>query len=99
MDLWHSRVAKSKCTQHLDHYQLVLPDTMIKPVIQLYHDSPMSGHAGITDILSLRDTTEYLVQLRGEPAESAIWIPLSSLNSYVKGQVRQKPPPVIIILE
>ena len=52
--LWLFRIAKPKCTQHLDNYQLVhsvLPDTMIKAVIQLYHDSPMSGHAGITDTL------------------------------------------------
>ena len=49
--LWHSRVAKYKRTQHLDNYQFVLPHTMIKAVIQLYHDSPMSGHAGITDTL------------------------------------------------
>ena len=52
--LWHSRAAKSKHTQHLDHYQLVFPATMIKSIIQLYHDSPMSGHSGITDTLSER---------------------------------------------
>ena len=62
--LWHSRVAKSKRTQHLDHYQLVLPDTMIKPVIQLYHDSPMSGHAGITDTLD-RVKEHYFFQRMG----------------------------------
>ena len=62
--LWHSRVAKSKRTQHLDHYQLVLPDTMIKAVIQLYHDSPMSGHAGITDTLD-RVKEHYFFQRMG----------------------------------
>ena len=46
-----------------------------------------------------RDTTEYLVQLRGEPAESAVWIPISSLNSKAKEQVTQKPPPVILNIE
>ena len=46
-----------------------------------------------------RDTTEYLVQLRGEPAESAVWIPISSLNSKAKEQVTQKPPPVILNME
>ena len=61
--LWHSRVAKSKRT-HLDHYQLVLPDTMIKPLIQLYHDSPMSGHAGITDTLD-RVKEHYFFQRMG----------------------------------
>ena len=34
-----------------------------------------------------RDSTEFLVQLRGEPTESAIWIPFSSLNSKAKEQV------------
>lgn len=62
--LWHSRVAKSKRTKHLDHYQLVLPDTMIKTVIQLYHDSPMSGHAGITDTLD-RVKEHYFFQRMG----------------------------------
>ena len=46
-----------------------------------------------------RDTTEYLVQLRGEPAESAVWIPISSLNSKAKEQVTRKPPPVILNIE
>ena len=62
--LWHSRVAKSKRTQHLDNYQLILPDTMIKAVIQLYHDSPMSGHAGITDTLD-RVKEHYFFQRMG----------------------------------
>ena len=62
--LWHSRVAKSKRTKHLDHYQLVLPDTMVKTVVQLYHDSPMSGHAGITDTLD-RVKEHYFFQRMG----------------------------------
>lgn len=62
--LWHSRVAKSKRTKQLDHYQLVLPDTMIKTVVQLYHDSPMSGHAGITDTLD-RVREHYFFQRMG----------------------------------
>ena len=62
--LWHSRVAKSKRTKQLDHYQLVLPDTMIKTVVQLYHDSPMSGHAGVTDTLD-RVREHYFFQRMG----------------------------------
>ena len=44
--LWHSRVQKAKRTKQLDHFQLVIPDTMIKTVIQLYHNTPMSGNTG-----------------------------------------------------
>ena len=62
--LWHSRVAKSRRTKHLEHYQLVLPDTMIKTVIQLYHDCPMSGHGGITDTLD-RVKEHYFFQRMG----------------------------------
>ena len=36
-----------------------------------------------------RDTTEYLVQLRGEPAESAIWIPFSSLE--LRNRLHRRP--------
>ena len=46
-----------------------------------------------------KDSTEYLVQLRGEPAESAIWIPFSSLDSKAKEHVTQKPPPVVLNIE
>ena len=49
--LLKSRTAKSKRTQNMSHFQLVLPEVMIKTVIQLYHDSPMGGHSGIQDNL------------------------------------------------
>ena len=45
--LFHSRLAKSKRTQQQSHYQLVLPKSMIQTVLQLYHESPLSGHGGI----------------------------------------------------
>ena len=46
-----------------------------------------------------KDYTEYLVQLRGEPAELANRIPFSSLNSKAKEWVTQKPPPVVLNIE
>ena len=46
-----------------------------------------------------KNSTEYLVHLRGEPAESAIWIPYSSLNKKAKDAVSRRPPPVIINVE
>ena len=46
-----------------------------------------------------KDTTEYLVQLRGEPAESSVWVPLSSLNKKARDAVKQKSPPVILDFE
>ncbi len=45
--LFHSRIARSKRTKQLGHYQLVIPQVMIKTVLQLYHDSPLGGHCGI----------------------------------------------------
>ena len=62
--LWHSRVQKAKRTKQLDQYQLVLPDTMIKTVIQLYHNTPMSGHAGIADTID-RIKEHYFFQRMG----------------------------------
>lgn len=35
----------------MSHFQIVLPDVMIKTIIELYHDSPMGGHSGIQDTL------------------------------------------------
>ncbi len=49
--LFHSRVARSKRTKELSHYQLVLPAVMIKTVLSLFHDSPLGGHGGIQDTL------------------------------------------------
>ena len=47
----HSRQSKSNRAKLLDNYQLVVPDIMIKQVVQLFHDNPMSGHSGIHDTL------------------------------------------------
>ena len=49
--LFHTRVAKSKRTQGHCKYQLVLPDSLVKTILQLYHETPISGHGGITDTL------------------------------------------------
>ena len=62
--LWHSCVQKARRTKQLDHFQLVLPDTMIKTVIQLYHNTPMSRHAGIADTTD-RIKQHYFFQCMG----------------------------------
>lgn len=49
--LLKSRIAKSKRTKNMSHFQIVLPDVMIKTIIELYYDSPMGGHSGIQDTL------------------------------------------------
>ena len=51
--LLHSRITKSKRAKTLSNYQLVVPEIMIKQIVQLYHDSPMSGNAGIQDTLDI----------------------------------------------
>ena len=45
--LFHSSVKKSKRKHTLRHYQLVVPKLLIKFILQICHDSPMGGHAGI----------------------------------------------------
>lgn len=47
--LLHTRIAKSKRTRDLGHYQIALPQIMEKSIIQLFHDSALSGHGGIGD--------------------------------------------------
>ncbi|XP_062587193.1 uncharacterized protein LOC134248836 [Saccostrea cucullata] len=49
--LFHSRVAKSKRTKAMCHYQLALPQDAIPVILQLYHDSLFSGHCGIQETL------------------------------------------------
>lgn len=47
--LLKSRTAKSKRTKNISHFQIVLPDVMIKSIIELYHVSPMGGHSGVRE--------------------------------------------------
>ena len=49
--LFHCRVAKAKRTQALSQYQLVLPETCIQSVLQLFHDSTLAAHGGIQDTI------------------------------------------------
>ena len=44
--LHHSRVAKSKRTQEMTVFQLVLPQALITKIVRLYHKSPLVGHMG-----------------------------------------------------
>ena len=49
--LYHRRYAK--CRRTFDHepkYQLVSPKILIKPVLEIVHDSPMGGHGSVSRI-------------------------------------------------
>lgn len=55
--LFHSRIPKTKRTKSLQHYQLAIPDVMVRTVIELYHDTPLGGHGGIQHTVdSIRDS-------------------------------------------
>ncbi|CAG2237805.1 unnamed protein product [Mytilus edulis] len=45
--LFHSRVAKSKRTQRMGEFQLVIPKQLIPKVLETYHQTPLAGHMGI----------------------------------------------------
>ena len=47
--LFHTRIAKSKRTKDMAHYQLVLPQILQNEYIKMYHECPLAGHAGIGD--------------------------------------------------
>ncbi|KAK3093847.1 hypothetical protein FSP39_020940 [Pinctada imbricata] len=49
--LFHSRIAKSKRTKGQSHYQIVVPESLVKTVLQIYHELPRSAHGGIIDTL------------------------------------------------
>ena len=49
--LLHRKVAKSKRVQGHTPYQVVVPESLVQTVIQIYHETPMSAHGGITDTL------------------------------------------------
>ncbi|CAC5412948.1 unnamed protein product [Mytilus coruscus] len=45
--LFHSRVAKSKRTQRMGEFQLVIPKQLIHKALETYHQTPLAGHMGI----------------------------------------------------
>ena len=45
--LFHSRNTKSKRTQKMESFQLVIPQTLISKIIKIYHESSLAGHMGI----------------------------------------------------
>ena len=49
--LFHSRLAKAKRSAGFCPYQLVLPHSLIKTVLELYHDSAVGAHGGIDDTM------------------------------------------------
>lgn len=61
--LFHSRVAKSARVKTLKHFQLVVPQSMIKTILQLYHDSPLGAHGGIQDTIDKIKEHYYFTKL------------------------------------
>ena len=61
--LFHSRIAKSKRTKSLAHYQLALPKSLIPTVLKLYHDSALGAHGGIHDTIDKIQEHYYILQL------------------------------------
>ncbi|CAG2242618.1 unnamed protein product [Mytilus edulis] len=52
--LFHTRNAKCKRTSdHMPKYQLALPNILIRPTMEIFHDSPMGGHGGIQNTIDL----------------------------------------------
>ena len=45
--LFHSRNSKSKRTQKMESFQLVIPQALISRIIKIYHESSLAGHMGI----------------------------------------------------
>ena len=45
--LFHSRIAKSKRTQRMGQFQLVIPKQLIPKIIETFHQTPLAGHMGI----------------------------------------------------
>lgn len=66
--------------------------------LDLTVSSDSDGFHKIKRILAKKnenDTVNYLVQIRGEPAENAIWVPYSNLNVKAKAAIKKRPPPNI----
>ena len=60
------------------------------------------GYHKIKRVLGQRfinHTHEYLVQIKGEPSENSIWVPLSSLSPTALQRVKHFPPPVIVDMQ
>ena len=61
--LYHSRVAKSKRTQEMTVFQLVLPQALITKIVKIYHESPLAGHMGTQQIIDNRSENFYFWRL------------------------------------
>ena len=65
-------------------------------------DSSDNGYHKIKRVLGQRhvnDVQQYLVQIKGEPAENAIWVTKDKLSTKAKSFVQAKPPPVILEID
>lgn len=62
--LYHVRNAKSKRSSDLKlKYQLVLPNVLVRPMLEQFHDSPMGAHAGIQSTIDLISENFYFDKL------------------------------------
>ena len=60
------------------------------------------GYHKIKRVLGQRfidNKQEFLVQIKGEPAENSVWVPITSLSQIALNRVKQFPPPVIVDME
>ena len=49
--LHHTRIAKSKRSQGLSSYRILLPEILQQTIIELYHDCLLIGQLGIKDTI------------------------------------------------
>ncbi|KAL5017800.1 hypothetical protein ScPMuIL_003522 [Solemya velum] len=61
--LYHSRSPKSKRNRDLNSYQVVLPQALVKTVLEICHNSPMGGHSGIQQTIDLVRSNYYFPRL------------------------------------
>ena len=61
--LFHSRNRKSVRSKVNNNLQLVIPEILVKTIIQLHHDSTLGGHSGIQNTLDLIQDQYYFPRL------------------------------------
>ena len=73
----------------------------LDPTYSMGYDTVGSDETGfhkIKRVLGQRhnnNQTEFLVHLRGEPSQNAIWVPLCKLNAKAQRAIQQRPPPIL----
>lgn len=84
-ETWSSlKPARFRDSDHVDPNDL--------PTFSVSSDT--DGFHKIKRVLGKRNS-KYLVQIVGEPAENAIWVPFSALNAKAKRAIDIRPPPTL----